>query len=112
LGRADTGASNGVWQRTLYTNFIVRSWSGGLAAGIGGAVEALARVGDVSEPPAEMIVEGGVDNVPSLADYAQVGRLLQGAPGVRAVNLAEASGTHVTFSVRVRGGGAALDKAL
>ena len=112
VGRSDTGASNGVWQWTLYTNFIVQSWSGGLAAGIGGAVDALARVQDVSEPQAEMAVEVEVDNVPSLADYAQVGRLLQGAPGVRAVNVSEASGTRVTFSVRVRGGGAALDKAL
>ncbi len=112
VGRSDTGASNGVWQWTLYTNFIVQSWSGGLGAGIGGAVDALARVQDVSEPQAEMSVEVEVENVPTLADYAQVGRLLQGAPGVRAVNVAEASGTRVTFSVRVRGGGAALDRAL
>lgn len=112
VGRSDSGGSNGVWQWTLYTNFIAQSWSGGLAAGIGGAVDALARVQDVSDPKAEMLVAVEVDNVASLSDYAQVGRLLQAAPGVRAVNVAEASGTRVTFSVRVRGGGAALDKAL
>ena len=75
-------------------------------------MDALARVQDVSDPKAEMLVAVEVDNVASLSDYAQVGRLLQAAPGVRAVNVAEASGTRVTFSVRVRGGGAALDKAL
>ena len=112
VGRSDTGGGNGVWQWALYTNFIAQSWSGGLAAGIGGAVDALARVQDVSEPQAETTVQVQVDNVPTLADYAQVGRLLQAAPGVRAVAVAEASGTRVSFSVRVRGGGAALDKAL
>jgi hypothetical protein len=112
VGRSDTGGSNGVWQWTLYTNFIAQSWSGGLAVGIGGAVDTLARVQDVSDPQAEMLVAVEVDNVASLSDYAQVGRLLQAAPGVRAVTVAEASGARVTFNVRVRGGGAALDKAL
>ena len=41
-----------------------------------------------------------------------MGRLLQGAPGVRSVNYAEASCTTVIFTVRVRGGSPALDRAL
>lgn len=112
IGRSDTGGSNGTWQWSLYTSFISEHWSGGLTAGLNGAVDALARVPDVSEAQAEMVVQVEVDGVPALADYAQVGRLLQGAPGVRSVNVAEASGTMVTYSVRVRGGGPALDRAL
>jgi hypothetical protein len=111
IGRADSAASNG-WQWTLYTGFASESWSGGLTAGLNGAVDALARVQDVSAPQAEMAVQVEVDGVTALADYAQVGRLLQGAPGVRSVNVAEASGTMVVFSVRVRGGSAALDRTL
>ena len=112
IGRSDTNGSNGAWQWTLYTSFVSQNWSGGLSAGLNGAVDALARVQDVSEPQAEMVVQVEIDGVSALADYAQVGRLLQGAPGVRSVDVAEASGTMVTFSVRVRGGGPALDKAL
>jgi len=112
IGRSDTNGSNGAWQWTLYTSFVSQNWSGGLTAGLNGAVDALARVQDVSEPQAEMVVQVEIDGVSALADYAQVGRLLQGAPGVRSVDVAEASGTMVTFSVRVRGGSPALDKAL
>ena len=112
IGRSDTGGSNGIWQWSLYTGFVSENWSGGLTAGLTGAVDALARVQDGAEPQAETVVQVEVDGVAALADYAQVGRLLQGAPGVRSVNVAEASGTMVIFSVRVRGGGSALDKAL
>jgi hypothetical protein len=110
IGRSDT--NNGTWQWTLYTSFVSQNWSGGLSAGVNGAVDALARVQDTSEPQAEVVVQVQVDGVSALADYAQVGRLLQGAPGVRTVDVAEASGSMVTFSVRVRGGSAALDKTL
>lgn len=110
IGRADS--ANGTWQWTLYTSFISQNWSGGLTSGLNGAVDALARVQDSSEPQAETVVQVQVDGVTALADYAQVGRLLQGAPGVRSVDVADASGSMVTFSVRVRGGSTALDKAL
>ena len=63
-----------------------------------GAVDALARVPDVSESQAEMQVLVDVDGAATLADYAQIGRLLQGAPGVRSVDVVEATGTMVTFS--------------
>jgi len=112
IGRSDTNGTNGAWQWTLYTSFVSQNWSGGLTAGLNGAVDALARVQDVSEPQAEMAVQVQVDGVSALADYAQVGRLLQSAPGVRSVDVIEANGTTVTFSVRVRGGSPALDRAL
>lgn len=112
IGRSDTNGGNGTWQWTLYTSFVSQNWSGGLTAGLNGAVDALARVQDVSEPQAEMAVQVQVDGVNALADYAQVARLLQGAPGVRSVDVIEATGAMVTFSVRVRGGSPALDRAL
>jgi uncharacterized protein DUF2066 len=112
IGRSDSGGANGAWQWTLYTNFAAENWSGGLSSGVNGAVDALARVQDASAPQAEAVVPVEVDGVAALADYAQVERVLQGAPGVRSVNVAEASGTTVTFNVRVRGGSTALDRAL
>jgi hypothetical protein len=111
IGRSDN-ANNVAWQWTLYTGFVAENWGAGLTAGLNAAVDALARVQDVSEPQADMVVPIEIDGVAALADYAQVGRLLQGAPGVRSVNVAEASGTTVIFSVRVRGGSPTLDRAL
>jgi hypothetical protein len=112
IGRSDSGGASGAWQWTLYTSFVSENWSAGLAGGVNGAVDALARVQDVSEPTAEMAVLVAVEGVTALTDYAEVGRLLQAAPGVRSVDVVEASGAAVTFSVRVRGGSSALDKAL
>jgi len=112
IGRSDSGGANGAWQWTLYTSFVSETWSAGLAGGLNGAVDALARVQDVAAPLAEMAVLVAVEGVTALTDYAEVGRLLQSAPGVRTVDVIEASGTAVTFSVRVRGGSSSLDKAL
>jgi hypothetical protein len=112
VGRADNGGTSGVWQWTLYASFVGESWSANLSGGVNGAVDALARVQDVREPQAEMAVLVAVAGVTALTDYAQVGRLLQAVPGVRSVDVVEASDTAVTLSVRVRGGPPALDKAL
>jgi Uncharacterized protein conserved in bacteria (DUF2066) len=112
IGRSDTGGANGSWQWTLYTSFVSENWSAGLSGGLNGAVDALARVQDATLPLAEMAVLVAVEGLRGLTDYAQVGRLLQAAPGVRSVDVVEAAGSAVTFSVRVRGGSPALDKAL
>jgi hypothetical protein len=112
IGRSDTAGANGSWQWTLYTSFVSENWSAGFAGGVDGAVDALARVQDMVEPLAEAAVLVAVEGAATLTDYAEIGRLLQAAPGVRSVDVAEAAGTAVTFSVRVRGGSAALDKAL
>lgn len=53
-----------------------------------------------------------VTGVETLVDYATVGRLLGAAEGVRHVDVTEAEGTIVTFRVLVRGGSAAIDRAL
>jgi len=112
IGRADAGSGSGTWQWTLFTSFVSENWSAGLSGGLNAAVDALARVQDVAEPTAEMAVLVAIEGVTTLTDYAQVGRLLQAAPGVRSVDVVEAGGTAVTFSVHVRGGSPALDKAL
>lgn len=112
IGRSDSGGANGAWQWTLYTSFVSESWSAGIAGGVDGAVDALARVQDVAAPAAEMAVLVVVDGVTALTDYAEVGRLLQGAPGVRSVDVVEANGAAITFSVRVRGGSPVLDRSL
>ena len=112
VGRADNPALNGQWQWTLHSDFASESFTGTLDAGINGAVDALARVQDANFALAELEALVQVNGVATLADYATVGRLLDGVPGVRRVNVAEASGAAVTFSVFVRGGAEAVDRAL
>jgi hypothetical protein len=112
VGRADNPAVGGQWQWTLHTDFGSETFTGTLDAGVNNAVDALARVQDVNFALAELEALVQVNGVSTLADYATVGRLLDGVPGVRRVNVAEASGAEVTFSVFVRGGVEAVDRAL
>jgi hypothetical protein len=63
-----------------------------------------------AEPEEAAVVQ--VMGVETLADYATVGRLLAGTEGVRRIDVTEANGLTVTFRVLVRGGGAALYRAL
>jgi hypothetical protein len=112
VGRADNPAVGAQWQWTLHTDFSSETFTGTLDSGINSAVDALARVQDVNFALAEIEALVQVNGVATLADYATVGRLLDGVPGVRRVNVAEASGAAVTFSVFVRGGAEAVDRAL
>jgi hypothetical protein len=110
VGRGDASSANLQW--TLHTNFSSESWSGPLAAGVNGAVDTMASVqgGSVAQTEGSARVE--VDGVTTLADYANVERLLEGMPGVRRANVSAASGNVVTFDVVVRGGGDAISHAL
>jgi hypothetical protein len=112
VARGDKAALNGVWQWTLQTNFATENWSGALDAGVNGAVDAMARVQSASATMAELETLVQVGGVSNLNDYAAVGRLLESIPGTRRVSLAEASGSTATFSVVVRGGVEAVDRAL
>ena len=112
VARGDKAALNGVWQWTLQTNFATENWSGALDAGVNGAVDAMARVQSASATMAELETRVQVGGVSTLNDYAAVGRLLEAIPGTRRVTLAEASGGTATFSVVVRGGVEAVDRAL
>jgi hypothetical protein len=112
IGRGDSAALHGVWQWTLQTSFASESWTGPLDAGINGAVDSLARVQDASATMAELEAFVQVAGVATLNDYAAVERLLEGIPGTRRVSISEANGGSATFSVLIRGGAEAVDRAL
>jgi uncharacterized protein len=110
VGRNERGASQWMW--TLHGPVASESWSGGLEAGVHGAVDALTRAEDVSFALAEADALIAVDGVQTLTDYAAVGRLLEAIPGVRNVELEEAVGANVTFRVLARGGADGLAQQL
>jgi hypothetical protein len=112
IGRGDSAALHGVWQWTLQTSFATENWNGALDAGVNGAVDALARVQDLSAPLTELATFVQVGGVTTLNDYAAVSRLLESIPGTRRVSISEANGGTVTFSILVRGGPEAVDRAL
>ncbi|HEV7445796.1 MAG TPA: DUF2066 domain-containing protein, partial [Steroidobacteraceae bacterium] len=90
VGRGDPGSANLQW--TLHTNFSSESWSGPLATGVNGAVDTMASVqgGSLAQTEASARVE--IDGVTTLADYANVERLLESMPGVRRANVGAANG--------------------
>jgi hypothetical protein len=112
VGRGDGGSASGQLQWTLTTNFSSESWSGPLAAGINGAVDTMASLqgGSLAQTEASARVE--IEGVPTLADYANVERLLESIPGVRRANISAANGNAVVFDVVARGGGDAISHAL
>ena len=112
IARGDSAALNGVYQWTLQTQYATENWNGALDAGVNGAVDALARVQDSAAPLAELEALVQIAGVTTLNDYAAVSRLLEGIPGARRVSVAEVNGGAATFSVLVRGGSEAVDRAL
>jgi hypothetical protein len=112
VGRGDASSGSGQLQWTLHTNFSSESWSGPLAAGINGAVDTMASVqgGSLAQTEASARVE--IEGVTTLADYANVERMLESIPGVRRANVSAASGNAVMFDVVARGGGDAISHAL
>ena len=112
IGRTDAGAPAGQYQWTLYTNFSSQSWSGQLAGGIDGTVDLLAPAQGASLAQTEARVLIEIQGVASLADYANVERVLESVPGVRGANIARAGGNSVTFDITARGGSEAVDHAL
>src|ERR1700730_469136 len=112
VGRGDASSGSGQFQWTLHTNFSSESWSGPLAAGINGAVDTMASVqgGTLAQTEASARVE--IEGVTTLADYANVERMLESVPGVRRANVSAASGNAVMFDVVARGGGDGISHAL
>jgi|GEM_PF-360715 len=111
LGRADP-QSEGLWQWTLITGLATQSWDGSLDAGVNGAVDALARVEGRALPLTEEEARVRISGVTTLADYAAVERTFEELPGARRSGLEEADGTTATFRVLIRGGAAAIERAL
>ena len=100
------------WQWTLYTDFSSQSWSGPLTAGIDGTVDLLAPPPGAAAANASGETEIEIDGVSSLADYANIEQMLGAVPGVSHANVRQVSGDSVLFDLTVRGGGAAIERAL
>jgi len=109
---ATSAGATGQWQWTLYTDFTTQSWSGPLTAGIEDTVDLLAPpTGPAAAnvpAPAQIEIEG----VSSLDDYANIELMLGAVPGVSEANVRQVDGDSVLFDLTVRGGAAAIDRAL
>ena len=112
IGYGDAVPGGGPWRWNLNAAGISDSWNGTLEEGIQASADVLARnsAAYAALPEFSLLVE--VEGVPSLKEYARVADILGGAPGVRGVQIAEASGTRATFSVITRGGADVLQAAL
>lgn len=100
------------WQWTLYTDFSSQSWSGPLTAGIDDTVDLLAPPPGAAAANAAGETEIEIDGVSSLAAYANIELMLGAVPGVSKANVRQVSGESVLFDLTVRGGGAAIERAL
>jgi hypothetical protein len=112
VGYGDAVAGGGSWRWSLNAPGISESWNGTLEEGLHGAADIFARnaVSYAAQPEITVLVE--MEGVPTLREYARAAGILGEAPSVRSVQVAEAAGPRVTFSVVTRGGGDALLTAL
>jgi hypothetical protein len=108
---AAAGAA-GAWQWTLYTDFSTQTWTGPLTTGVDDTVDLLAPPAGPASANAPAPTEIQIDGVASLADYANVELMLGAVPGVSAANVRQVSGNTVVFDLTVRGGAAAIGRAL
>jgi hypothetical protein len=108
VGYGDAVPNGGVWRWTFNAAGVSESWNGSLEEGLNGAADVFARnsVMYAAQPELTILVE--VEGVPTLRDYARAAEMLGGAAAVRSVQIAEAVGSRVTFSVVTRGGSDAL----
>ena len=100
------------WQWTLYTDFTSQSWSGPLTTGIEDTVDLLAPPAGAAAANAPGETEVEIEGVTDLADYANIEQMLGAVPGVSQADVRQVTGDSVLFDVTVRGGGAAIDRAL
>jgi hypothetical protein len=112
VGYGDAVPNGGTWRWTLNAPGVSETWNGTLEEGVHGAADVFVRnaVSYAALPEISLLVE--VEGVPSLKEYARAADVLAEAPGVRGVQLAEATGSRATFSVLTRGGADALLTAL
>jgi Uncharacterized protein conserved in bacteria (DUF2066) len=112
VGYGDAVAGGGPWHWTLTAAGISENWNGTLEEGIHGSADILARNSATFAALPELAVLVEVDGVPSLKEYASVAELLGDAPGVRSVQLTEATGSRAIFAVVTRGGTGVLQTGL
>jgi hypothetical protein len=108
VGYGDAVANGGTWRWSLSAAGVSETWNGTLEEGLHGAADVFARnaVAYAAQPEITVLVE--VEGVPTLREYARAAEILGEAPMVRSVQVAEAAGSRVTFSVVTRGGSDAL----
>ncbi len=108
VGYGDAVPNGGTWRWSLNAAGVSETWNGTLEEGLHGAADVFARnaVAFAAQPEITVLVE--VDGVPTLRDYARAAEILGQAPAVRSVQVAEATGQRIMFSVVTRGGGDAL----
>lgn len=104
--------SMGAWQWTLYTDFTTQTWSGSMTAGIDDTVDLLAPPAGAAAASAPGETEVEIDGVTTLADYGNIELMLGAVPGVSRADVIQVSADSVLFELTVRGGGAAIDRAL
>jgi hypothetical protein len=112
VGYGDGVPNGGPWRWVLAAPGINETWSGSLDEGVHGSADLFARSAQAFAVLPEVSILVEVEGVPSLREYARVAEALGAAGGVRSVQLAEAAGTHATFSVMTRGGSDALQNSL
>jgi hypothetical protein len=100
------------WQWTLYTDFTSQSWSGPLTVGIEDTVDLLAPPAGAAAASVPGETEVEIEGVSNLADYANIEQMLGAVPGVSEADVRQVDGDSVVFDLTVRGGGAAIDRAL
>jgi hypothetical protein len=112
VGYGDAVPNGGTWRWTLNAAGVSETWNGTLEDGVHGAADVFARNAAVFAASPDLAVLVEIEGVPSLKEYARATQILGDAPGVRSVQLAEASGSRSTFSVVTRGGTDALLSSL
>jgi hypothetical protein len=106
------GTAAADWQWTLYTDFTSQTWNGSLTTGVDDTVDLLAPPAGPASASAPAHTEIEIEGVSSLADYANIEQMLGAVPGVSTASVRQVSGDAVVFDVTVRGGAAAIGRAL
>jgi hypothetical protein len=102
----------GQWHWQLAAVNAAGDWAGAAEAGIDGAVDALVRADLDNDAIPMSDVDCHVSGVADLSAYVNVLNLIGGTPGVSALAVQEIDGDNLLLRLRMRGGGAALARAL
>jgi len=109
---AQATVDSGQWQWQLSAANTSGSWAGPAEAGIDGAVDALVRADLDTDATPVNDVACHVSGVGDLSAYVNVLNLIGSTPGVSGLAVEEVSGEELVLHLRMRGGGAALARAL
>jgi hypothetical protein len=104
VGYGDAVPNGGPWRWVLTAPGVDETWTGTLEEGVNGVADVFARNAAqfAAMPDVSLLIE--IDGVSALGEYTAAARLLETAPAVSSVQLAEVLGSRATFSVVTRGG--------